>query len=175
MGKDRFLIGILVGIGVLVAAALILFFSRQGQVSYGDDSSPAGALQNYFVAIQKRDYGKAYSYVADQSGKPSLAQFREPFLSYLQDGVTGSAVEIGQTYYDEQRQTATINVTILNGRRDIFSTSTRQMATATLVQQNGAWKVTSAPYPYGAFDLYPKPDPLPLPSPTLESRPTSTY
>lgn len=172
MRKDRFLIGILLGIGVLIIAALILFFFRQGQVSYGDDRTPAGALQNYFLAVQKRDYEKAYGYLADQPGKPSLVQFREPFLSYLQDGVSGSAVEVGQTYFDEQRQTATVDVTILNSSRDIFGTPTRQTATATLVQQNGAWKISSAPYPYGAFDSFPKAAPAELATPL--SSPTST-
>jgi hypothetical protein len=172
MVKDRFLIGILVGIGVLVGTALILFFIRQGQVNYGDDSTPAGALQNYFIAIQKRDYQRAYLALADEPGKPSLSQFQEPFLSYQQDGVAGSAVEINQTLLDQQNQTATVQVTILNSTRDIFGTAIRRTDAATLVYQNGAWKVLTAPYPYGySF----QPDKIaPLPSPTPVIQPTST-
>jgi len=173
MGNDRFLTGILVGIGVLVTAALILFFFRQGQVDYSDDSTPAGALRNYFLAIQKRDYERAYSYLAEQTEKPGLAQFREPFLTYLQDGVSGSTVEVGRVFLDEQSQEATVEVTILNSTQDIFRTATRQTGTAILVHQNGAWKVLSAPYPYGYPDLpryFPTP---PLLSPTPPISPTS--
>jgi len=166
MGKDRFLTGILVGIGVLVVAALIFFFIRQGQVDYGDDSTPAGALQNYILAIQKRDYERAYSYLAVQDGKPSLSQFREPFLSYLQESVSGTAVEVDQTFLDGQNQTATIQVFILNSTSDIFGTAVRNSDVATLVQQNGAWKVLTAPYPYGYPNMLQKIQPPPLYSPT---------
>jgi hypothetical protein len=178
MGKDRFLIGILVGISVLVVAALILFFFRQGRVDYGDESTPAGVLQNYFIAIQKRDYRRAYGYLAEQPGKPDLTQFQQPFLSYQQDAITGSAVEVGQTFLDQQNETATVQVTILNSTRDVFGSSVRQVETATLVQQNGTWKVMSAPYPYGNPEYPQKAFPselqTPLPSPTPAVTPSGT-
>ncbi len=170
LGRDRFLLGILIGIGVLVVAALILFFARQGQATYGDDSTPAGALQNYFLAIQKRDYARAYSYLADQPGKLGLDDFRRPFLSYQAGEISRTAVEIGETTLDQQNQTATIQVLILGASQGLFDTGSRRQDVATLVQQNGAWKVLSAPYPYWSAEqpagAPPKLEPSPTPAST---------
>ncbi len=139
-------------IGVLVAAALILFFTRQGQSTYGDDSTPSGALQNYFLAIQKRDYMRAYTYLADRPGKLGLDDFRRPFFSNQAGEISGTAVEISETTLDQQNQTATVQVTILRAGQGLFDTGSHQQEAATLVQQNGDWKVLSAPYPYWPAD-----------------------
>ncbi len=172
--KDRFLLGIFIGIGVLVVTALILFFIRQGQSSYGDESTPAGVLQNYFLAIQKHDYERAYGYVAEQPGKPSLDLFRQSFLTYSDQGATisNTPVEINDTILDEQKQTAVIQVTMLHSGQDLFGTGYRTNDTATLALKNGAWKITRAPYPYWPLDLPVEP-PAKLPAPTLSPAPTS--
>jgi len=166
MGKDRFLIGIFVGIGVLVVAALILFFARRGQDTYVDDSTPQGVLRNYVLALQKRDYERAYGYLADQSQKPDLNQFRQAFLSYQSGYVAGTAVEINDTYLDEQNQTAIIQVTLLRGSQDLFGSGYRSSDTATLVRQGGAWKISQVPYPYAPPD-FPQIAPTRQPSPTV--------
>ena len=172
MKRDRFLLAIIIGIGVLVVAALILFFTRQRQVSYGDDSTPAGSLQNYFLAIQKQDYARAYHYLADTPNKPSLLQFEQPFLSYQSQAVANSVVEIIGTAPDPQGETALIQVAISQGPQDLFGNGSRPMAQAAMVRQNGAWKVSSAPYPYA---LPEPPFPAPVrPVPSLEPTPSAT-
>lgn len=170
MTRDRFLSAILIGIGVLVVAALILFFTRQRQVSYGDDSTPEGALQNYFLAIQKQDYARAYTYLADTPNKPSLLNFEQPFISYQSQAVANSVVEIVSTVPDSQGETVIIQVAISQGPQNLFGNDSRPMAQASLVRQNGAWKVSSAPYPYMA----PEPAvPAPVkPIPSLQPSPT---
>jgi hypothetical protein len=148
MKKDRFLTGILIGIGALIIMALILFFVRQGRVTYVDESQPTGVLQNYFLALQKRDYTRAYGYLADQPGRPSLDQFRQSFLGYQSDAIATSTVEVGDAIIDQQDQTATVQVTLLNGSPDPFGSTSRNSGTASLVRQDGAWKIIMAPYPY---------------------------
>lgn len=171
MQKDRFLTGILIGISVLIVAALILFFIRQKPSTYVDDSQPAGALQNYCLAVQKRDYERAYSYLAGQSGKPSLEAFRQDFLSYQGDAVANTTVEVGDAIIDAQDQTATVQVTLLNGNGDIFSSPSRTRASASLVRENGAWKITRAPYPFSFpdFPVEAPPKLAPSPVPTVTS------
>jgi len=44
MKQDRFLVGILVGIGVLVVIALGLFFTRQDKQEYISDDTPKGVV-----------------------------------------------------------------------------------------------------------------------------------
>ncbi|MBW2589509.1 MAG: hypothetical protein JRD71_02105, partial [Deltaproteobacteria bacterium] len=67
MKKDRFLIGILVGIGVLITAALVVFFTRQGDgQTYMQESTPDGVVHNYVLALQQGDFQKAYGYLSDE-------------------------------------------------------------------------------------------------------------
>ncbi len=161
-------------IGVLVAAALILFFTRQGQSTYGDDSTPSGALQNYFLAIQKRDYTRAYTYLADQPGKLGLDDFRRPFFSNQAGEISGTAVEISETTLDQQNQTATVQVTILRASQGLFDTGTRRQDAAALVRQNGAWKVMMAPYPYWPSEQPIQAPPKIQPSPSPAFTPTGS-
>ena len=56
MKNDRFLLGILIGIGLLVALALGLYFLRQEQPAYVNDETPEGVVHNYVTAVQLGDY-----------------------------------------------------------------------------------------------------------------------
>ncbi len=47
MKQDRFLTGILIGIGVLVVVALALFFARQGKQTYMAGDTPEAVVFNY--------------------------------------------------------------------------------------------------------------------------------
>lgn len=170
MFRDRFLSGILIGISVLVLAALILFFVRQGNTQYEDESTPEGVLHNYFLAIQKQDYQRAYSYVADSLRKPTYLQFQQPFISYAGSQVSDTAVQIGKVTEDSTSQTAIAQVSILHSSRDPFGSSYQSQDSATLVRQNGAWKISQAPYPYWGYEWFNKSDPsfpTPQPAPTL--------
>ena len=66
MQRDRFLLAILAGIGILVIITLVLFFIRQGNTGYQDESTPAGVVNNYVLALQRRDYQRAFTYLAGQ-------------------------------------------------------------------------------------------------------------
>ncbi len=65
MKQDRFLLGILIGIGVLIIAALVVFFIRKDSQTYVPDDVPEGVVHNYVVAVLNKDYEKAYGYLAD--------------------------------------------------------------------------------------------------------------
>ena len=80
MKKVRFLIGILAGIGVLITAALVVFFIRQGDgQTYMGENTPDGIVHNYVLALQQGDFQKAYGYLADEEGKPGFGSFRSYF------------------------------------------------------------------------------------------------
>ena len=174
MTRDRFLLGIFLGIGVLVVAALILFFARKGESGYVADSTPAGALQNYIVALQRHEYERAYSYVADSPAKPDLIHFEEPFISYQGQAVSNALIEIGETIPDAQGQTAVVQFTQLQGNQGLFENTTRAQMSASLVRQKGAWKISSIPYPFSPPEPpYPAP-PKELPSLTPDVTPSPT-
>jgi len=153
MKQDRFLIGILIGIGVLIALALTLFFFRQGKRDYVADSTPEGVTHNYVLAIINKDYKKAYSYLADLDHKPTYEDFRQSFLNgNVNSGNVGAEVGKAEINNDE----ATVGLTIYSSYSDPFTTNTGSTDHASLVLQNGAWKLSYMPYNFWAYNWYQK-------------------
>jgi hypothetical protein len=63
-GTDKFLIGIVVGIVLLVGAVLAVALLRSNQPSYQSDDTPEGVAYNYLLALQLEDYERAYGYLS---------------------------------------------------------------------------------------------------------------
>jgi hypothetical protein len=158
MKQDRFLIGILVGIGVLVVVALALFFTRQDNQEYVSDATPEGVVQNYVLALYKDDYDKAYSYLAEAGNKPTYNEFRQAFFNHFLD--PGSAgLEIGETNIVGEE--AYVNVYLIYSSSGPFSSGYRNTETAHLERQGGEWKLLQMPYNFWLYDWYqPTPEPV---------------
>ena len=152
MKHDRFLLGILVFIALLVAAALTLFFTRQDMQTYGAEDMPEGVIRNYVLALQNRDFERAYGYLADKDNKPTLDAFRQAFLNRQLD-ISNAAIQIGSVEMIGSDQ-AMVEVTIVYASSDPFSTGWSSNETALLIEQNGAWRISSMPYPYWGWDWY---------------------
>jgi hypothetical protein len=149
MKQDRFLTGILIGIGVLIVAALVVFFTRQSQPTYSGQNTPDGVVHDYVLAILNKDYPKAYGYLADLDHKPTLAQFRQAFaVGKMTPGDGG--IRIGQS--SVTGDDATVEVSMVYSAGDPFSSGYTNVGTAQLVRQNGAWKISSMPT-YNIWDF----------------------
>ncbi|HEY9153074.1 MAG TPA: hypothetical protein VIN60_09340 [Anaerolineales bacterium] len=158
MKQDRFLIGILIGIGVLIIAALGIFFTRENQQAYVSEDSPEGVVHNYALALLNKDYQKAYGYLADLDNKPTFDQFRQPFaIGSLNPSSAG--IKIGNAYITSND--ASVEVDMINTPSDPFSTGYSAAGSAQLVKQNGAWKISSMPtynlWDYSWYQTPPKP------------------
>jgi hypothetical protein len=151
MKQDRFLTGILIGITVLIIAALAIFFTRKDNLNYVSDDTPAGVVQNYVVAIHKHDYERAYSYLANLPNRPSVDLFRKAFLNHLVDP-TNVGLEIGKT--EISGTSATVSLGIIFNPNDPFSNGYRNTDFAQLVNQNSAWKINQLPGSFWAYDWY---------------------
>ncbi len=152
MRQDRFLVGILVGIGILVVISLALFFMRQEQADYLPDGTPESAVHNYVLALQKRDFQRAYAYLPEGENKPGLARFQQSF-STQELNLSGSSVEVGEANIDADG-IATVNITVIRTSGGLFTSINREPQLALLKQENGSWKITSIPYPYWGWDWY---------------------
>ena len=152
MKQDRFLLGILIGIGALVILALALFFTRkEDTLTYVPDDTPEGVVHNYVVAIFQRDYEKAYSYLAEKKDKPTLEKFRESFLqNYVNPDNMG--LDIGGTELNGDQ--AFVTVYVQYGSSDPFSSGNRNEERAVLLKQDGLWKLTQMPGNFWAWDWY---------------------
>lgn len=154
MKQDRFLLGILIGIAVLVLLALVIFFARPSGLEYGEDASPEGVARNYIVALHLKDYEKAYAYLADADYKPTLEQFRQPFMiNYVNPSSAGVEVLDSQISGDE----ASVSMSILYNPNDPFSSGYRNNEYALLAQQGGQWKIKQMPYTFWYYEWYQKP------------------
>jgi len=152
MKQDRFLTGILIGIGVLIVIALAVFFTRKDTQTYLSEDVPEGVVHNYVLAVLNKDYEKAYGYLSDLEDKPTFNEFRRAFLNgevYPDD----QAVDIGEG--EIFGDTATVSLELIHNSSDPFSTGWRDMQTAQLLKQNGAWKLTLMPqYYFWGYEWY---------------------
>jgi hypothetical protein len=152
MKQDRFLMGILIFIGVLVIAALVLFFARPSTAVYQPDDTPAGVVYNFALAVQSNDYGRAYASLADLENKPSEVVFRQGLI-YNSSGTDGYAIQIDETQMLDS-ENAWVNVSIHYLSSGPFDNGWTSVDHAVVVRQNGVWKVSLMPYPYWSYDWY---------------------
>lgn len=154
MKQDRFLTGILIGIGLLILLALGLFFTRQDKRDYVADDVPEGVANNYVLAVLNKDYEKAYGYLADLDNKPTYEEFRQSFFNgMVSPGNVGVDIGEAQVIGDE----ATVSLTLYYSFNDPFSTRTGNSDRALLVEQDGEWKVSSMPYNFWDWNWYQEP------------------
>lgn len=158
MKQDRFLLGILIFIGLLVVAALVLFFVRNEKPAYGPEDTPSGVLYNYALALQLHDYERAYSYLAEKENQPTYQAFQQAFLTRQLDTST-TALQIGNVQMLENGD-AWVNVTIQFPGNGLLNNGYSNADKGTLTRQNGAWKITYLPNPYWGWDWY-QPTPMP--------------
>ena len=155
MKQDRFLTGILIGIGVLVVAALAIFFTRSDTQTYLSEDTPEGVTHNYVVAILNKDYEKAYTYLAELDNKPTYEQFRDAFIKRIVNP-DNAAVDIGSS--EITGDTASVEIALIYNPSDPFSTGYRDVQRAVLVMQNGSWKLSSMPtYYFWDYNWYQEP------------------
>ena len=80
---DRFLIGIVAGLVILlIAAAISVVFLRQPVQDLPADT-PGGTVQRFYTALQNKNYTEAYNYLSpNMAKKPTLQEFTNYNTSY---------------------------------------------------------------------------------------------
>lgn len=159
MKSDRFLNWIVVGILLLVILSLVIYFTRQQALEYGEESSPEGVVKNYVIALLKADYARAYGYLKEGEYKPDETQFRRAFQDRQLDP-RGVSLELGKATI--QGEVATVELSLIRNANDPFGNSFTESWQATLQKdRDGRWKLQSMPYPYWNWDWYSPPVPTP--------------
>ena len=151
MKRDNFLIGILIGIALIVVVALTLFFLRRGEAKYADETTPEGVIQNYVLALQKKDFEKAYGYLASDEKMPEFGEFREYFItsfeSYNRAGLT-----FGTSSTTDD--TAFVTVIVQQNYGGPFNDVSRMHETVDLIKQDGNWRIKNFPHPFWGYNWY---------------------
>ena len=153
MKNDRFLIGIVIGVILLVVIATILVLIRSQGEEYTADDDPAGVVHNYFLAIQRKEFEKAYDYLADDlEAKPDLDKFIRTVDQNTRYEAE-SSLQIGETNIAGDRARVEVSITTYHGGGPFERSSYSTPDVAHLKQfPNGQWKITGYPYPYWDYD-----------------------
>jgi len=151
MKKDRFLNGIITGIGVLILIALVLFFIRQQQAEYVPDDSPEGVVHNYILGVVQHDYERAYSYLTGKQEKPDFSQFQME-LARSENEIKRVSVTFGEIFITDDSATVALNMSQSYGGP--ITRSSWYAETAQLIRENGTWKIVSMPYPLWSWNWY---------------------
>ena len=152
MKTDRFLWVLLIGVCLLVVAALALFFLRRESQVYGAGDTPEGVVRNYALALQKLDYARAYALLQDAEGKPDFERFQAYFLTRAADPSSAGLSIQGATLTGDR---AVVDLVVIYAGSGPFSDSSRSPGSALLARDpGGAWKIISLPYPFWGYDWY---------------------
>ena len=152
MKTDRFLLVILGAIGLLVIAALLLFFIRQRGQEYGPQDTPQGVVRNYVLALENKDFQRAYGYLIEGAGKPTYERFRQDFISLGMEA-SGASLQIGETQLFERE--AIVALVVIRGGGGPFGDVYREPTSALLDRDaSGGWKIARMPNPYWGWDWY---------------------
>ena len=149
MKQDRFLLAILAGIGLLMVVAIVVVMSQSpGSEQYLSDNTPDGVVHDYFLAMQRKDYEKAYGYLSDElKNKPDLDRF---IIDVSNSGVDQEAsLKIGDVSQTDGY--AEVEIAITNYRAgNIFDSGRYTTNDSAVLRQDadGTWHLIQFPYPY---------------------------
>jgi len=141
--NDRFLIGILAGVAILVVAAFVVTLSRPAP-DYRTDDAPEATVHNYLLALQRREYDRAWRELSPSlKGYPASAEvFAADIGSFV------PMTEFGNIELDVQPADVTGDVAVVVVRRTDFynrglfdtgqSTHTFRMR---VEREDGAWRL----------------------------------
>lgn len=145
MKTDRFLQFILIGIVLIMVAALGLFFQRQSSPAYRAGDAPEDVVHNYALALSQGEYERAYDSLAEGKLKPDFDTFRRAFLTG-QLSISNASLRTEKA--EIVKEEALVPVTVLQAGGGLFGDIMRMEYTGILILQEGAWKIKDLPYPY---------------------------
>lgn len=148
-GTDRFLIGIVAGVVLLVGVVIGVALLRSHEVSYQPEDTPEGVAHNYLLALQWEDYERAYGYLS-----PTLPGYPASAREFTDD-VEDNAWSFGR--YDDDVSLAVEAVKVTDDRAEVSVRRTSfysggvfdsgQYSTTfdmTLHREGGEWKVVES-------------------------------
>ena len=146
---DKFLIGIVAAIVLLIVVALVVTLTLPG-LTYQAEDTPEGVAHNYLVALQKEEYERAYSYLSPSlDGYPASA---EDFAEHVQHDSWRFRLNKDTTLSVESVKItgslATVRVRESRFRSgDLFDTGqSTSFFEMELQLEDGEWKIVDADY-----------------------------
>jgi hypothetical protein len=151
MKNDRFLLGILIGIILIVLLSIgIVIFNPQGS-NYLPENSPEAVVNNYLTAWAQEDFDKVAGYLMEAENKPEFHKIIQ--TAYETKYATDTtSVRIDKSILRDHE--ATVILTMISHPGDPFSTTSQTSGLVALIKENDAWKIKQFPYPFWGWDWY---------------------
>ena len=118
---DKFLVGIVVGIVLVILVALVITLTRP-EPAYQAEDSPEGVVHNYLLALQKGAYQRAYEYLS-----PNLQGYPHSAAEFIRDVESRS-----WSFPLDQNPTLSIASTKINGSKATVSVNESRFRGGTL-------------------------------------------
>jgi hypothetical protein len=146
---DKFLIGIVVGIVLLVVAAFVVTLTRP-EPTYQAEDTPEGVARNYLLALQKEDYQRAYGYLSPTlKGYPvSVERFAEDVedSSWLFRLDTDTTLAVESARVTGNRTVVKVRESRFHGSGLFDSSQSTAIFEIKLQLEDGGWKIVDADY-----------------------------
>lgn len=146
----RWLIIFAIVIGVLVIATVsLVLFAKENQVTLLPENTPQGTVQRFLIAVQDKDYLKAYNYLSlDQTGKIITYNDWIMRVSYVQS--TWKAT-LGKVTENGDNATVEVTIDIISPGGPFENSTYSQQLTFQLIKENGLWFIVSPTYLYWIY------------------------
>jgi len=145
---DKFLVGIVGGVVLLVVVAFIAAYVRP-KPSYQSDDVPDGVAYNYLFALQQKDYTRAYSYLSPTlKGHPSdldsfIAIINQQKWNFQADE-SSTTIAIEATKLTGDTATVTVRHTTFYNDGLLGRSPYNNNFDMRLRRDKGAWKIISS-------------------------------
>lgn len=154
---DRFFLGLLAGLGLLLVVALLSVLLLRQPTAILSLDTPEGVVQHFYLALEERDYHRAYDLLGAQSTAPLS---RDEFVRHNADRQRYEGPQ--RVRIDDQRITgdfATVTVTVTHyaanaqpfGGGGEYSVA----ETFSLHRDPNGWRISDLPYRYRPYP-YPR-------------------
>ena len=148
---DRFLLGILAGIVLLLLVALISVMALRQPTPDLPAGTPGGVVQRFYNALEQRDYAQAYGFLG---GALTNTLRLEDFVTFNAQNSSNGQQTRGRIDSEKttgDQSTVTVSVTHFYSSGGPFSGSSEYTTseTFTLRREADAWRITRLPYAYG--------------------------
>jgi len=145
--SDRFLIGIVVSILLLVAIAIIAVL-RQSEPAFLPDDRPDNIAHNYLLALQRQEYERAYSYLSPtlKNYPPDVHAFKNNLTAYRWrfDFPEEELLSIAATEINDDEAIVTVQATRFEQTGPFESGTSTDHFDMALQQEADGWKLWSA-------------------------------
>lgn len=146
---DKFLIGIVAGIVLIVIVAFLITMSRP-EATYQADDTPEGVAHNYLLALENGEYERAYEYLSPNLHcyPVSITKFTEDVKRYswiFREDVDNNLSVKSAEVTDDRATVQVLESRFYGG--DLFdSNQNTSVFEMELRLEDGAWKVWDSDY-----------------------------